>query len=282
MPATISSEKATNIQIEPTETEHVRIRHRDWNCEWLLQFPEMVVANDAVAKHFAPLPQKWRQDGPQAWSYEWRPSPAYFKEFVPQVFKDKQGKPIYELIDGLVLHSAIVGGTDEVSLTLTLTNTSKEPMRQVLCDGGCFGARNPEFGGISAVGRSFVWIDGKMVNLATLDRTVTTKCAYHSDPAGYERPIERHCEGFWGRSSARIGEPAILGAVSTGGDKAVVIGYQHAQSALANAKGNTCLHSRPEFHDIAPGRSVVRRGYVLFGNDVQKLAERLRQRLLSA
>lgn len=271
----------TNITIEPTKTEHVHIRHTDWNCEWLMQFPEMIVVDDAVAKFYAPLPQKWRQDAEQTWSYTWRPDEAYFQEYRPKVFRDATGHLFYELIGGLTLHASIAGGHEEVALTLTLTNETDQPMRKVLCDGGCFGARSLLFNAPGVIPRSYIWVDGRMVNLTALDRTMENKCSYQADPRGYERPIERQCEYFWGRSSARIGEPAILGAVSTDGRYAVVIGYQGSRSALANSKGNTCMHSRPEVQEISARQSVTRRGFILFGSDVQAIASPLRDRLLA-
>jgi hypothetical protein len=76
-----------------------------------------------------------------------------------------------------------------------------------------------------------------------------------------------------------IDYPAIVGAVSQDGSKYVVLGYQGADSASQNADGHHCLHSRPNFGDISPGKSVTRRGFILFGDDLTALFKDLQTRL---
>lgn len=269
------------ISIQPTETECVIIRHREWDAHWQLQFPEMIIANDVVVKFMAPLNPAWRRDGEQEWSYEWRPDDIYLEAHRPSVPRDKSGQPLYPLRGGLLLRAAIAVERDQaVALKLTLSNETDQLLNDVMSDGGCFGARSPSFNAWDVVQRSYIWTDGRMVSMGALDRTKARLCAYQADPLGYERPIEKRCEDFWGRSTARIGEPAVLGAVSVDGAHAVAFGYEGSRSALANGKGKACLHSRPEFGAIAPGQSVTRRGCIFFGDDLEYLASQLRRRLL--
>jgi hypothetical protein len=74
-------------------------------------------------------------------------------------------------------------------------------------------------------------------------------------------------------------EPAIIGAVSRDGGKAVVMGYAHAARAMQNADGHHCLHSFPFFGTLEPGDSVTRHGLILFGEDIEALAATLRGRI---
>ncbi len=95
----------------------------------------------------------------------------------------------------------------------------------------------------------------------------------------HEKEWVNRGECFWGRSTVAIDCPAIVGAVSHDGSKAVAIGYQYATSASQNADGHHCLHSRPHFGDIVPEQSVTRGGLILFGEEFAGLAERLREQL---
>ena len=84
-----------------------------------------------------------------------------------------------------------------------------------------------------------------------------------------------------GRGSDVIDGPAMVGMVSRDGQRAVAVCYEHASSAYQNADDHHCLHSHPAFGDIPPGSAVTRRGCVLFGDDLESLAEALRVRLAS-
>ena len=276
------------IHIDPTRTEFVHIHHEAWNLQWTMQFPEMIVAGDAAIKFFQEIEANWRRIDNHAWAHEWRPDDRYVARMQPNVASDESGKPIYELITGMDCRAEIAGGEHQVDLTLTLKNDRERVFPRVLCDGGCLRAPTASFHetekdfsdqACSAVARSHVSLGGRMVPLAKLHRTRTICCAYQHDPGGYERPIERRCEAMWGRSHARIDAPAILGMVSVDGSKAYVLGYQDSTSGLANAGANHCLHSRPEFGDLAPGQSVTRKGHILFGDDIQVIAARLRDML---
>lgn len=274
------------IHIEPTTTEFVCIHHEAWDLQWNIQFPEMIVTNNAVVRLFKELKVDWLQTDEDSWAHEWRPDKRYVARMQPMVARDEFGKPIYELITGLAYRAEISGGDRQVNLTLTLTNECERVLQGVLCEGGCLRAPAKSFRDIgkdhqgqidSAVARSHVSVGDRMVGMAKLHRTGTTCCAYQHDPQGYEHHIERKCENMWGRSRDRIDTPAILGMVSVDGSKAYVLGYEGSASGLANAGSNHCLHSRPEYGDLAPAQSVTRKGHILFGDDIQVLAAQLRE-----
>lgn len=264
------------ISIEPTETEYVNIIHSDWHLGWKIQFPEMISIADGVLKHFSTIRPEWQKTPKGGWFYQWRPDAAYAEQKQVIVYK-KDGEPIYQMLTGLALQAEITPAEGGVCLSLALSNKSDKTARMVSCEGGCFRPTNPEFSGKDYVARSYVRRNGRMMKLSELDRNLEQRCAFWHDPAGYERPIEKKCEDFWGRSKDRIDAPAIVGMVSADGSKAVALGYQGSQSALG---GKLCLHSRPEFGDIKPGATVVRKGFIVFGDKVESLAEQVR-RLLS-
>ena len=267
------------ISIEPTETEYVHITHNEWGLTWELQFPEMITIGPAVIKHFSTIQPRWQKADGQGWRYQWQPDRAYVNQKTPIVYKDKDGQPIYEMITGLALRARITAEESAVCLSLDLTNQTSHTQQMVSCEGGCLRPinTNQSFSGRDYVARSYVSCRGQMVNMPDLHRTLPSRCAYWSDAAGYERPIEKNCEDFWGRSKDLIDAPAIVGMVSADASKAVVLGYEGSESALA---GSHCLHSRPEFGDIPPSSTVTRKGYILFGEDIHALAAQLRRRLL--
>ena len=193
--------------------------------------------------------------------------------------KDKDGHPVYDIITGLALRARITVDQTAVCMSLDLTNQTSQAQNMVSCDGGCLRPLedNQAFWGEDYVSRSYVYCREQMMNMPDLHRTVPNLCAYWSDPSGYERPVEKKCEFFWGRSKDLRDSPAIVGVLSADGSKAVVIGYEASEGALA---GPCCLHSRPEFGNIPPGSTVTRKGYILFGDDIHALAAQLCRRLL--
>lgn len=267
------------VSINPTETEHVIINHDDWGLQWEIQFPEMITVGPAVLKHFSTIQPSWHKAGPNDWSYQWRPDSAYVREKQSVVYKDHNGRPIYELVTGWLLHARIAAEGPALRLELALTNQNSHTAEMVACEGGCLhpANANQDFRGNDYPERSYVRRSGKMVGMSNLDRSLPTRCAYWSDPAGYDRTVESTCEDFWGRSKDRIDSPAVVGMLSADRSKAVVLAYECSQSALL---GKRCLHSRPEFGNIAPGATVTRKGYIVFGDDIQSLAADCMERLL--
>ena len=270
----------TCIIVTPSDTEFVELTHPVWEMNWGIQFPEIVVASDAVAKHITPTEPDWVKRGPQTWCYELRFDEDYVARTRALVGRDERREPIYPLIAGVRIRAEIAGLEDRVHLSLTLTNESSQTLERVYSDGGCVHPLSDAFCRHDPVGRAFVMCDGRMMSMAYLDRTRASCCAYWHDPAGYEQPVERSCEPMWGRSTARIDEPAILGMVSVDRSKAYALGYQCAGSALSNSSGHSCLHSRPRFGDLAPGQRVTRHGCVMFGSDLDSLADLVRSALV--
>ena len=73
------------IRLKPTETEYIEAWHEGWQSGVRVQFPEMVIASDAVVKVFWEVPVRWRQTGDQSWSHEWRGDDRYLLETRPRV-----------------------------------------------------------------------------------------------------------------------------------------------------------------------------------------------------
>lgn len=260
------------ISIRPTETRFVDIHHGDWDLHWAVQFPEGIFSARGMSMTWTPIYPEWVRKSEQAWWYEWRTTQEYIDN-VP----DYVGETNYVI--GLVLKAELEAVENELRLALTITNESPEALANVVCDGGCLRARNGQFTGSDEVAHSRVMIDGKMVNMAELHRTIPERTAYICDDQGQDEYGLKKSEHFWGSSTARVDAPVIVGAVSVDGEKALAIGYESSRSGLQNADDHHCLHSRPDFGDIAPGESVSRRGYVVFGNDIEKIAAALKPRI---
>jgi hypothetical protein len=94
-----------------------------------------------------------------------------------------------------------------------------------------------------------------------------------------EVPGKEEASTFWGHTSVQPDEPAIIGAVSRDGSKAVVMGYENAARAMQNADAHHCIHSAPFFGTLEPGDSVTRQGLILFGEDIHALAKELSERI---
>lgn len=268
------------ILLHPTETRFVDIHHLDWDLKWSLQFPEVITSMNGVTMMWQKIRPRWSRTGDNAWTYEWETTPEYIKEQLAYRQTDPSGNVIrHNFVTGLVLRAALAGLEDSVALSLTLTNQSSAKFYDVASDGGCLQAKSSDFIDQDEVRRSYILVRGKPENMGDLHRTVDIRTAYHADLKDYKKEWVNRTAWFWGRSNTAIDQPAILGAVSHDGSRATALGYECATSALQNADGHHCLHSRPHFGDIEPGQSVTRRGYILFGNEFPALAKRLGDKL---
>lgn len=268
------------ILLQPTETRFVDIHHMDWNLKWSLQFPEVITSMNGVTMMWQKIHPRWTRTGDNAWAYEWETTPEYIKEQLAYRQTDPSGNVIrHNFVTGLVLRAALAGLEDSVEMTLTLTNQSSARFYDVASDGGCFQAKSSDFMDHNEVERSRILVKGKPESMGDLHRTVDIRTAYHSDLMDYEKEWVNRSAWFWGRSNTAIDTPAILGAVSHDKSRATALGFECATSALQNADGHHCLHSRPHFGDIDPGQSVTRKGYILFGSEFPALAKRLGDKL---
>lgn len=259
------------ITVQPTETRFVDIHHESWDLNWAIQFPEGIHSDTGTAMTWEEIRPDWRQTGPNAWGYDWRTTDDYIQQV--------ESRPTENFAVGLALRAEIEAGDDEIRLKLVLTNESEQTLEGVECDGGCLQARSEAFAGGDEVARSRIMIGGAMVGMEGLDRSIPERCTYNCDLAQYETDMARSYEFFWGRSKDTVDAPAIVGAVSRDAARAVALGYECARSGLQNADHHHCLHSRPTFGQIAPGQSITRRGYVLFGDDIDPLARDLKARI---
>lgn len=269
-----------NLRVRPDgDDRFLTIEHEDWHCQWRMQFPEAIAANEgAIMAWPSNCRPEWQRLG-DGWGYSWRTTDAYGTEVRAMNHRDTAGNPQYDkFFVGLALRAEVRTGNDELQLSLALANESRHTVHAVSCDGGCWQARCEAFAAADEVARSHVMVGGRMVSLAALPRTVAIRCMYRHDPSTYDGKGE----WFWGRSTTAIDSPAILGSVSADGSKAIVLGYTEAVSGLANTDAHHCLHSSPSFGDIAPGQAVKRIGYVLFGSDIHALGTTLRTKLTAA
>ena len=268
------------IQVLPTETRFVDIHHPDWDMKWSIQFPEVITSMNGVTMMWQKIRPRWTRTGDNAWEYEWETTPEYIKEQLAYRQNDPSGNVIrHNFITGLSLRAALSGREDSVELTLTLTNQSSAKFYDVASDGGCLQAKSSDFIDQDEVKRSYIMVNGKPESMGDLHRTVDIRTAYHADLMDYEKEWVNRTAWFWGRSNTAIDRPAILGGVSHDRSRAIALGYECATSALQNADGHHCLHSRPHFGDIEPGQSVTRKGCILFGSEFPSLAKRLGKQL---
>lgn len=264
------------VQVQPSKTRYLSIHHLDWDLKWTIQFPEAIISRKGLAMTWPEIRPQWVQTEDNAWEYEWRTTPQYIAEQTRLAKNDPKNNPVREhFIIGLALKTRISSAEDGVDLTLTLANESKDTFHDVMSDGGCFAAKNLEFRDHDEVKRSYIMVNGKPESMAKLHRSKKIRTIYRCDLADYEKAWMNVSEWFWGRSNAAIDRPAILGAVSYDGSRAVAIGYECATSAAQNADAHHCLHSRPSFGDIPPGQSVTRKGYIRFGSGFPALSEQL-------
>ena len=264
------------IRIQPNgDDRYVAVTHEAWASAWRLQFPEAIYAAEGAVLTWPNCNVDWEalENG---WGYTWRTTEEYVAAVRAMDLRDSEGKPQHtHFFVGLALRAEVRACDGGLQLSLTLTNESSQTAHNVWCEGGCWQAKSDAFIGAEEVARSYVMVGQEMVSMASLPRSVDVRCRYRCDPSSGDT----RGEWFWGRSAAAIDHPAIVGAVSADGGRAVVLGYASAGFALQNADGHHCLHSGPHFGDIAPGRSVGRTGYVLFGDDIQRLGRQLRTEL---
>jgi hypothetical protein len=267
-----------NISLRPTDTEFVDIEHRGWGERWSIQFPEAIESAAGTIRAWPTIRPNWQRESPSAWGYTWRPTTEYIQQVQALNLATPDGKPQYpRLISGAELQARISTDDQAVELSLTITNTGDQPLHRVRSDGGCFQARSDGFRDGDEVARSYISSGGRMTSMAGLPRTNSIRCMYLIDPVRTKDEFE----WFWGRTEAVVDEPAMVGAVSRDGRRAVVLGYEQARDAMQNADNHHCLHSGPQFGELRPGQSVTRRGWILFGDDIHELARELGGRLVN-
>ena len=270
-----------NVAVRPSGNDRfVGIHLPAWGCEWSLQFPEAIACREgaimAWPHNCAP---RWETLGEGWWGYTWRPTEGCVQDVRAMNLTDSRGNPQYAgFFLGVTLRAELRAGAAEVRLSLTLANESERPAHGVWSEGGCLQAAGEQFRGGDEVARSQVMVGGSMVSMAALHRTVPDRCQYFCDSA---EAIDG-AQWYWGRSSATIDRPAIVGAASRQGSRCIALGYQGATSGWANSDDHHCLHSAPWFGDLAPGASVTRRGLILFGEDTREVGGELARRLRSS
>lgn len=268
------------ITVKPTDTRFVDLHHEEWGLDWAIQFPEAAGCAAGSVMTWPALHPEWKREAENAWHYQWRTTPEYVREQQEFGHKDDRGHPIRQKFAlGLALRAEIEGGDSQVALRLSLTNESDRPFTEVFSEGGCLQARSDEFAGDGEVERCFVLSDGRAARMRDLHRTRPVRCKYCTDPADVEAAKASSYEWFWGWSSDTVDSPACVGMTSRDGSKAVALGYEGSRAASQNADDHHCLHSHPSFGTIGPGETVSRRGWMLFGDDIERLLGDLRDRI---
>ena len=267
-----------SLFIQPTKNEYVHIEHRDWGAHWTIQFPEVLECSAGTIMAWPLIQPDWQRCGANAWGYTWRPPADYVQQVAALNLTTTDGQPQYSrFVPDAELRAQIAVNGPAIELALTVTNLGHQPLRKLHSDGGCFQAKSEAFRDGDEVARSYIMSGGKMTSLAQLHRTEPIRCCYTTDPTARDT---RAGEWFWGRTTAVVDAPVVVGAISRDGQQAVVLGYEQATEALTNAdEGHHCLHSGPWFGDLLPGQSATRRGWILFGKDLHSLARELTRRL---
>ncbi len=247
--------------------------------KWVLQFPEFVHSSDGVFMVWFDIKADWQQVSENQWFYQWRGTEEYVAQ-QENLHKDSKGNSIKRTyLTGVAVKADIASRGNEVELKITLKNESDKTFHGLISDGGCFKARSDAFMDNDEVARCHIYSQGKVRSMKTLHRTIPVRSRYKINKAEYDEKSVTDFEWFWGRSHVDIDSPVIVGAVSVDGTKAVVIGYEKSSGGLQNADAHHCLHSIPNFGDLRPGQEVTRHGYILFGDNINKLTERLQRRL---
>lgn len=263
------------ITLTPTQSEFVDIEHRGWGARWSIQFPEAIESAEGTIMAWPRVEPRWRALGPGAWGYTWEPTGEYAESVLAKNLKATDGSPQYHTFVPARLDTRIAVEDGGVSLKLTLTNTGARAVTKVRSEGGCLQAKSDAFRDGEEVARSHVRVGGAMTSMAKLDRSIPIRCRYVIDATH----VARQFEWFWGRTQTMVDGPAVVGAVSRDGSNAIALGYAHAAEAMQNADDHHCLHSGPYFGTLAPGESVTRRGWILFGEDIHALGREISRRI---
>lgn len=265
-----------SLTLTPTETEFIDIEHRAWGAKWSMQFPEVIETAEGTVKAWPTVRPRWQAIGLDAWGYTWQPTDEYVQGVLARGMKDSTGKPQYHTFAPTArLDTRIAIEDAQISLSLTVTNVGQRSLTQVRSEGGCLQARSESFRDGEEVARSHVRVGGVMTSMAKFERSNPIRCLYVTDRARDTRAFE----WFWGKTAVTIDKPAIVGAVSRDGTKAIALGYACAVEVLQNSDDHHCIHSGPWFGTLAPGESVTRRGWILFGTDIHTLARELARRI---
>jgi hypothetical protein len=206
-------------------------------------------------------------------------SDAVYLEKQREYAKQNPSLAHKEFIEGVTVEPVIKINGNVLERSITIHNGSNLHLTGVVCDGGCFQAKSPEFTGPDEPSRTYTVNNGTVTSLAELPRTQPERCMYMSNAEDYDSPAISEGEWFWGRCSAEIDVPAIMAMKSTDENKAVGVMFEGATAGSANADEHHCMHSRPNFGTLAPGDKVTRNGWIVFGQSIDEVISQLQNSL---
>jgi hypothetical protein len=249
------------------QTKRIGIYHPGLDARWQIRFPEMVASPDAIYLLWAHNPE-WRQiEGGAEYSWE---APADWLEGMRKN-PYSRGMPI---LAGVRVNAAMKPGPDRIDLRLAITNLAKEPLRDIWSEGGCLGHLTPRFFDPDG-SHSLIRTSAGVERVSTLHRTQNIRSRYVANAAWADVHMLSGWEWFWGRSKVHPQEPWIIGEAAEGSGAIGVI-FDHGFLLLQNSdKSHHCLHAGPLFGTIAPGKTVERRGAILFASSAHELQRRL-------
>lgn len=264
------------ITLDPTASRFIYILHEDWNLMWSIQFPEIVSASKGLIMDWPRTRVNWKQFGKNEWGYDWEPSQEIVKWQFGKSAKDGEENENLRFPRGIVVTTRVLAKSNEVDLTLKITNKTQNMVRGLSSDGCCLQANSDLFTDKNEVARSYVMRNGEMISMDKLHRSVSIRTTYYTSTDD----IPEKGSSFWGKSTSIVDSPTIVGAVSNDRSHAIVLGFEKSISASQNSNQNHhCLHSRPFLGDLTGKKSKTVKGYILFGNDIQTLGEQLKNKL---
>ncbi|MHC4993633.1 MAG: 3-keto-disaccharide hydrolase [Planctomycetota bacterium] len=236
------------------------VRTTDGPFEWRLRIPERVFCDEGVPVGHDIFrvhgPVKWNDGEPLSFSRD-------NLEDTP-----RQSVPI-SLQYGLCVLPQPYGA----ELVLWMKNTGAKPITN-LTGHVCLGHLSDAFRDPSYE-RVFVRRDGAFLGLQDTDRGRDPIRAHYR--VKDQRPIkifDNPDNRFWGGLSREVVDNGLILTRSKDGRRLIALWFENANEVFQNSdEPNMCIHSDPNFGDLAPGERVERKGrLILFEGGLDEFA----------
>jgi len=247
----------------------VYISNDQMNAEWGLRVPEWI----SCERGWFQFPDSIHWTGSH-WTgmYQYEAILRYAQCRPQKAQDDSFGR----VAEGLLLQVGVKPKDDRVEIVLRLRNVSNEAFRRILCDGGCFRHQSQAFYDDNYE-RTYIQTEKGLVPLNETDRSKGIRCVYFLNTEDCNYP---HIPGMgdhpasWGRSNTRP-TSSLIAANDVSGRFAVGIGYEKVFLISQNSDSyHHCMHSSPYFGTLGPKEKRMRRGVILFGENVKELFRR--------
>jgi hypothetical protein len=184
------------------------------------------------------------------------------------------------MISGMEVSTTARIVANGVNLEVTLRNPGDQAMHEVWIDGGCLTHRTERFFDDDH-SRTFLFTRDGLRPLSRLDRTLSIRSKYFTNPAWFDEPSTKAYEFFWGRSDA-VPTEALVVSKPFSGIGAVGIAWDRCPGIRQNSDAShRCMHSSSWFGDLLPRESITRRGALLFGDTIDEVVSAYRRRNFS-